>query len=292
MPSGTGMDLFAEKFPDRMFDVGIAEQHAVTFAAGLATEGFKPYAAIYSTFLQRAYDQVVHDVAIQSLPVRFAIDRAGLVGADGPTHAGSFDITYLTTLPNFIVMAASDEAELVKMINTSIDINDRPCAFRYPRGNGLGVKLPSIDEKLIVGKGKVVREGKKVAIVNFGARLNDILKSSEILQKKGINLTIIDARFAKPLDENLLWQVANEHEILITVEEGSIGGFGSHVSKFLTDKNLLDNNLKLRNMVLPDKFIDQDKPEQMYKIAGLDAFNIVDKVLETLNSKVIIKKTN
>ena len=292
MPSGTGMDLFAEKFPDRMFDVGIAEQHAVTFAAGLATEGFKPYAAIYSTFLQRAYDQVVHDVAIQSLPVRFAIDRAGLVGADGPTHAGSFDITYLTTLPNFIVMAASDEAELVKMINTSIDINDRPCAFRYPRGNGLGIKLPSIDEKLIVGKGKVVREGKKVAIVNFGARLNDILKCSEILQKKGINLTIIDARFAKPLDENLLWQVANEHEILITVEEGSIGGFGSHVSKFLTDKNLLDNNLKLRNMVLPDKFIDQDKPEQMYKIAGLDSFNIVDKVLETLNSKVIIKKTN
>ena len=292
MPSGTGMDLFAEKFPDRMFDVGIAEQHAVTFAAGLATEGFKPYAAIYSTFLQRAYDQVVHDVAIQSLPVRFAIDRAGLVGADGPTHAGSFDITYLTTLPNFIVMAASDEAELVKMINTSIDINDRPCAFRYPRGNGLGVELPSIDEKLIVGKGKVIREGKKVAIVNFGARLNDILKSSEILQKKGINLTIIDARFAKPLDENLLWQVANEHEILITVEEGSIGGFGSHVSKFLTDKNLLDNNLKLRNMVLPDKFIDQDKPEQMYKIAGLDSFNIVDKVLETLNSKVIIKKTN
>ena len=292
MPSGTGMDLFAEKFPDRMFDVGIAEQHAVTFAAGLATEGFKPYAAIYSTFLQRAYDQVVHDVAIQSLPVRFAIDRAGLVGADGPTHAGSFDITYLTTLPNFIVMAASDEAELVKMINTSIDINDRPCAFRYPRGNGLGVELPSIDEKLIVGKGKVVREGKKVAIVNFGARLNDILKSSEILQKKGINLTIIDARFAKPLDENLLWQVANEHEILITVEEGSIGGFGSHVSKFLTDKNLLDNNLKLRNMVLPDKFIDQDKPDQMYKIAGLDSFNIVDKVLETLNSKVIIKKTN
>ena len=189
-------------------------------------------------------------------------------------------------------MAASDEAELVKMINTSIDINDRPCAFRYPRGNGLGVKLPSIDEKLTVGKGKVVREGKKVAIVNFGARLNDILKSSEILQKKGINLTIIDARFAKPLDENLLWQVANEHEILITVEEGSIGGFGSHVSKFLTDKNLLDNNLKLRNMVLPDKFIDQDKPEQMYKIAGLDSFNIVDKVLETLNSKVIIKKTN
>ena len=292
MPSGTGMDLFAEKFPDRMFDVGIAEQHAVTFAAGLATEGFKPYAAIYSTFLQRAYDQVVHDVAIQSLPVRFAIDRAGLVGADGPTHAGSFDITYLTTLPNFIVMAASDEAELVKMINTSIDINDRPCAFRYPRGNGLGVELPSIDEKLIVGKGKVVREGKKVAIVNFGARLKDIFKSSEILQKKGINLTIIDARFAKPLDENLLWQVANEHEILITVEEGSIGGFGSHVSKFLTDKNLLDNNLKLRNMVLPDKFIDQDKPEQMYKIAGLDSFNIVDKVLETLNSKVIIKKTN
>ena len=292
MPSGTGMDLFSKKFPNRMFDVGIAEQHAVTFAAGLATEGFKPYAAIYSTFLQRAYDQVVHDVAIQSLPVRFAIDRAGLVGADGPTHAGSFDITYLSTLPNFVVMAASDEAELVRMINTSMNINDRPCAFRYPRGNGLGIKLPSIDEKLILGKGRVIKEGKKVGIVNFGARLNEVLRSAEILQKKGINLTIIDARFAKPLDENLLWQVANDHEILITIEEGSIGGFGSHVSKFLSDKNLLDYNLKFRSMILPDKFIDQDKPEEMYKIAGLDSINIVDKVLETLNSKVIIKKTN
>ena len=239
MPSGTGMDIFGKNFPNRMFDVGIAEQHAVTFAAGLATEGYKPYAAIYSTFLQRAYDQVVHDVAIQSLPVRFAIDRAGLVGADGPTHAGSFDITYLSTLPNFVVMAASDEAELVKMINTSTDINDRPCAFRYPRGNGIGVDLPSIDEKLKIGKGRIVQEGKKIAILNFGARLNETLKASEILEKKGIKPTIIDARFAKPLDENLIWQVANDHELLLTLEEGSIGGFGSHISQFLSDKNLL-----------------------------------------------------
>ena len=218
MPSGTGMDIFGKNFPNRMFDVGIAEQHAVTFAAGLATEGYKPYAAIYSTFLQRAYDQVVHDVAIQSLPVRFAIDRAGLVGADGPTHAGSFDITYLSTLPNFVVMAASDEAELVKMINTSTDINDRPCAFRYPRGNGIGVDLPSIEEKIKIGKGRIVQEGKKIAILNFGARLNETLKASEILEKKGIKPTIIDARFAKPLDENLIWQVANDHELLLTVE--------------------------------------------------------------------------
>ena len=238
MPSGTGMDLFAKRFPSRMFDVGIAEQHAVTFAAGLATEGFKPFAAIYSTFLQRAYDQVVHDVAIQSLPVRFAIDRAGLVGADGPTHAGSFDITYLATLPNFIVMAASDEAELVRMINTSIDINDKPSAFRYPRGNGIGINLPSIEEKIIIGKGRVIKEGKKIAIVNFGARLKEVLISAEILNKKGINPTIIDARFVKPLDENLLWQVANDHEVLITIEEGSIGGFGSHVSNFLSEKKL------------------------------------------------------
>ncbi len=292
MPSGTGMDIFGEKFPSRMFDVGIAEQHAVTFAAGLATEGYKPYAAIYSTFLQRAYDQVVHDVAIQSLPVRFAIDRAGLVGADGPTHAGSFDITYLSTLPNFIVMAASDEAELVRMINTSVDINDKPSAIRYPRGNGIGVNLPSNDEKIIIGKGRVIKEGKKIAILNFGARLKECLIAEENLKKKGINLTIIDARFAKPLDENLIWQIATEHEVIITIEEGSIGGFGSHVGQFLSDKNLLDNNLKYRSMILPDRFIDQDKPELMYKYAGLDAASIENKVLDTLNSKVVIKKIN
>ena len=292
MPSGTGMDIFGNKFPNRMFDVGIAEQHAVTFAAGLATEGYKPYASIYSTFLQRAYDQVVHDVAIQSLPVRFAIDRAGLVGADGPTHAGSFDITYLATLPNFIVMAASDEAELVKMINTSVEINDKPCAFRYPRGNGTGVQLPDISEKIQIGKAKVVREGKKIAILNFGARLNECLIAEENLRKKGVNVSIVDARFAKPLDENLIWQLATNHEVIITIEEGSIGGFGAHVSNFLNDKNLLDSNLKLRSMILPDKFIDQDKPENMYKSAGLDALSIENKVLEVLNSKVIVKKIN
>ena len=292
MPSGTGMDIFGNKFPNRMFDVGIAEQHAVTFAAGLATEGYKPYASIYSTFLQRAYDQVVHDVAIQSLPVRFAIDRAGLVGADGPTHAGSFDITYLATLPNFIVMAASDEAELVKMINTSVEINDKPCAFRYPRGNGTGVQLPDICEKIQIGKAKVVREGKKIAILNFGARLNECLIAEENLRKKGVNASIVDARFAKPLDENLIWQLATNHEVIITIEEGSIGGFGAHVSNFLNDKNLLDSNLKLRSMILPDKFIDQDKPENMYKSAGLDALSIENKVLEVLNSKVVVKKIN
>jgi 1-deoxy-D-xylulose-5-phosphate synthase len=273
-----------------MFDVGIAEQHAVTFAAGLATEGYKPYATIYSTFLQRAYDQVVHDIAIQSLPVRFAIDRAGLVGADGPTHAGSFDITYLSTLPNFIVMAASDEAELVKMINTSVDINDRPCAFRYPRGTGLGLELPSIDEKIEVGKGKIVLEGKKLAILSLGTRLNECLLAAENLKKKGINITIVDARFVKPLDENLIWQIATDHEAMITIEEGSIGGFGSHVSNFLSEKNLLDKGLKFRSMILPDKFIDQDKPEMMYRTAGLDAQSIHDKVLDLLNSNIVLQK--
>ncbi len=292
MPSGTGMDLFGNRFPKRMFDVGIAEQHAVTFAAGLATEGYKPYASIYSTFLQRAYDQVVHDVAIQSLPVRFAIDRAGLVGADGPTHAGSFDITYLSTLPNFVVMAASDEAELVKMINTTVDINDRPSAFRYPRGNGIGIELPTITSKIEIGKGRVVKEGKGVAIINFGARLQECILSSEALKKKGINISIFDARFAKPLDENLIWQITNDHDIVISIEEGSIGGFGSHISQFLLEKNLLDNNKKFRSLVLPDKFIDQDKPELMYKKAGLDAESITVKILNTLESKVIVKKNN
>ena len=290
MTSGTGMDIFGEKFPTRMFDVGIAEQHAVTFAAGLATEGFKPYAAIYSTFLQRAYDQVVHDVAIQSLPVRFAIDRAGLVGADGPTHAGSFDITYLSTLPNFVVMAASDESELVKMINTSVDINDKPSAFRYPRGTGVGVELPSIDEKLEIGKGRIIQEGKKLAIINFGARLKECLKASVNLKKKGINISIADARFAKPLDEKLIWQLATNHEAIITIEEGSIGGFGSHVAKFISEKNLLDKGLKFRSMILPDKFIDQDKPELMYKLAGLDSQTIEEKVMDLLNSNIVLQK--
>ena len=289
MPTGTGMDIFGKKFPKRMFDVGIAEQHAVTFAAGLATEGFKPYAAIYSTFLQRAYDQVVHDVAIQSLPVRFAIDRAGLVGADGPTHAGSFDITYLSTLPNFVVMAASDEAELVKMINTSVDISDKPSAFRYPRGTGVGIELPSIDKKLEIGKGRIIQEGKKIAIINFGARLNECLKASISLKKKGINITIADARFVKPLDENLIWQLATDHEGIITIEEGSIGGFGSHIVNFLSEKNLLDKGLKFRSMILPDKFIDQDKPELMYKLAGLDSQSIEERVIDLLNSNILLK---
>ena len=290
MPSGTGLNLFEKKFPDRTFDVGIAEQHAVTFAAGLATEGYKPYAAIYSTFLQRAYDQVVHDVALQSLPVRFAIDRAGLVGADGPTHAGSFDITYLSTLPNFIVMAASDEAELVKMINTSININDRPSAFRYPRGNGVGIELPSIKETLDIGKGRIIKEGKKVAILSFGTRLDECKKASEKLFSKGIDCTIVDARFAKPLDEKLIMEMATNHEVLITIEEGSIGGFGSHVMQLLSDRGVFDRGLKFRSMILPDLFIDQDSPEKMYEIAGLDSESIANKVEETLNSNIILAK--
>ena len=290
MPSGTGLNLFEKKFPDRTFDVGIAEQHAVTFAAGLATEGYKPYAAIYSTFLQRAYDQVVHDVALQSLPVRFAIDRAGLVGADGPTHAGSFDITYLSTLPNFVVMAASDEAELVKMINTSVNINDRPSAFRYPRGNGIGIELPSIKETLEIGKGRVIKEGKKVALINFGTRLEECKNASDKLLKKGIDCTIIDARFAKPLDEKLIMEAASSHEVLITIEEGSVGGFGSHVMQLLSDRGVFDRGLKFRSMILPDIFIDQDTPEKMYEIAGLDSSSIANKVEETLNSNIILAK--
>ena len=290
MPSGTGINLFEKKFPERTFDVGIAEQHAVTFAAGLATEGYKPYAAIYSTFLQRAYDQVVHDVALQSLPVRFAIDRAGLVGADGPTHAGSFDITYLSTLPNFVVMAASDEAELVKMINTSVEINDRPSAFRYPRGNGIGVELPSIKEKLVIGKARIIKEGKKVALLNFGTRLEECKKASKQLSLKGIDCTIIDARFAKPLDEKLIMEVATNHEVLITLEEGSVGGFGSHVMQLLSERGVFDTGLKFRSMMLPDIFIDQDTPDKMYEVAGLDNLSIIKKVEETLNSNVILAK--
>ena len=291
MPSGTGMDIFGKKFPDRMFDVGIAEQHAVTFAAGLTTEGYKPFAAIYSTFLQRAYDQVVHDVAIQSLPVRFAIDRAGLVGADGPTHAGAFDITYLSTLPNFVVMAASDEAELIRMINTAVSINDRPCAFRYPRGNGLGVELPGINEILELGKGKIVKEGSKIAILSFGTRLQECLKAADKLDAQGISTTVADARFAKPLDHKLIIDLCLHHEVLITIEEGSIGGFGSHIFQMLSERGIFDKGLKIRSMILPDRFMDQDTPENMYKAAGLDAQAIEQKALDALKSNIIISKT-
>ena len=289
MPGGTGMDIFAKEFPKRMFDVGIAEQHGVTFAAGLATEGYKPYVAIYSTFLQRAYDQVVHDVAIQSLPVRFIIDRAGLVGADGSTHAGSFDITYLSTLPNFIVMAPSNEAELVKMINTSMTINDKPCAIRYPRGTGIGVELPSIDEKIEIGKGKVIQEGKQVFILSIGTRLEECKIAAEELKNKGIDSTIIDARFAKPLDQELILKCAREHEVMITVEEGSIGGFGSHVENLLSKKGIFDKGLKFRAMTLPDIFIEQDSPKKMYDVAGLNASQISKKILDILFTKESIK---
>ena len=289
MPGGTGMDIFGKEFPKRMFDVGIAEQHAVTFAAGMATEGYKPYAAIYSTFLQRAYDQVVHDVAIQSLPVRFAIDRAGLVGADGSTHAGSFDITYLSTLPNFIVMAASDEAELVKMINTSVDINDRPSAIRYPRGVGVGVELPSIEEKVEIGKGRIIQNGSQVCLLNLGTRLEECKLAAEHLKQKGVSTTIVDARFAKPLDEELIIKCAREHEILVSIEEGSIGGFGSHVKNLLAEKGIFDKGLKFRSMNLPDKFIEQHTPEKMYEIAGLNASQISEKILNILFNKNSIK---
>ena len=289
MPGGTGMDIFGKEFPNRMFDVGIAEQHAVTFAAGLATEGYKPYAAIYSTFLQRAYDQVVHDVAIQSLPVRFAIDRAGLVGADGSTHAGSFDITYLSTLPNFVVMAASDEAELVKMINTSVDINDRPSAIRYPRGTGVGVDLPSIDEKIEIGKGRVVRQGTQVCILNLGTRLEECKLALEELKAKGVSTTLIDARFAKPLDEELILKSAKEHELMITVEEGSIGGFGSHVKNLLAERGVFDKGLKFRSMTLPDEFIEQDDPKKMYDKAGLNSSQISKKIADILFQKETIR---
>jgi len=285
MPSGTGVDIFAKKFPTRTFDVGIAEQHAVTFAAGLATEGYKPFATIYSTFLQRAYDQVVHDVAIQNLPVRFAIDRAGLVGADGPTHAGSFDITYLATLPNFVVMAPSDEAELVRMINTAVTINDRPSAFRYPRGNGYGVELPNIKETIEIGKARIIQEGKQVCLLSLGTRLEECKIAANELKNKGISTTIIDARFAKPLDEQLILKFAKNHEVLITIEEGSIGGFGSHVANLLAENGIFDKGLKFRSMILPDVFIDQDTPERMYDVAGLNAKHIAQKVLEVFFSK-------
>lgn len=284
MPDGTGIDKFAEAFPDRAFDVGIAEQHAVTFAAGMATEGLKPFAAIYSTFLQRAYDQIVHDVAIQSLPVRFAIDRAGLVGADGPTHAGSYDVTYLATLPNFVIMAAADEAELARMVRTAVEINDRPSAFRYPRGEGTGVEIPENPEPLEIGKGRILCEGTSIAILSLGAHLQECLEASDELRSHGLSCTVADARFGKPLDEDLIRRLAGEHEVLITIEEGAIGGFSAHVLQFLAKDGLLDRGLKIRPMTLPDRFISHGTPQGMYEDACLTTKDIVNTALATLGS--------
>jgi 1-deoxy-D-xylulose-5-phosphate synthase len=286
MPSGTGIDIFGKAFPDRTFDVGIAEQHGVTFAAGLATEGYKPFAAIYSTFLQRAYDQVVHDVAIQRLPVRFAIDRAGLVGADGPTHAGAFDLAYLGCLPGFVIMAAADEAELVHMVATAAAIDDRPSALRYPRGDGAGVDMPEFGVPLEIGKGRILREGSSVALLSLGTRLAECLLAAEALAAHGLTTTVADARFAKPLDVDLTLRLAREHEVLITVEEGAVGGFGSRVLQTLAEHGALENGLKIRCMVLPDVFIDQDSPAAMYRNAGLDAKGIMAKVFEALGRDV------
>ena len=283
MPSGTGLDKFAEEFPERCFDVGIAEQHAVTFAAGLACEGYKPFATIYSTFLQRAYDQVVHDVAVQNLPVRFAIDRAGLVGADGPTHAGSFDLTYLTTLPNMVVMAAADEAELTHMVATAAAYNLGPSAIRYPRGEGTGVLIPKEGKELKVGIGRIIREGKQIAILSLGPRLEEALKAADEFAVKGLSCTVADARFAKPLDLAMIRKLALEHDVLITVEEGSIGGFGSHVLDYLSNEGLMEQGLKVRTMKLPDVFIDQNSPNEMYEIAGLTAADIVKTALQALS---------
>jgi 1-deoxy-D-xylulose-5-phosphate synthase len=286
MPSGTGLDLFQKEFPNRTFDVGIAEQHGVTFAAGLATEGFKPFATIYSTFLQRAYDQVVHDVAIQRLPVRFCMDRAGLVGADGPTHAGAFDVAYLGCLPGFVLMAAADEAELVHMVSTAVAIDDRPSALRYPRGEGMGVPLPAEGKPLEIGKGRIIREGSKVALFSFGARLAECLKAADELATYGLSTTVADARFAKPLDVDLLLRLAREHEVLLTIEEGSIGGFAGFVMQALAEHGVLDRGLKVRSMVLPDVFVDQDSPSAMYAKAGLDAKGIVAKAFQALGQNV------
>jgi len=282
MPCGTGLDKFAENFPDRCFDVGIAEQHAVTFAAGMATEGFKPFIAIYSTFLQRAYDQVVHDVAVQNLPVRFAIDRAGLVGADGPTHAGSFDITYLASLPNFVVMAAADERELMNMVATSSALDTGPSAVRYPRGEGIGIDLPEKGEILEIGKGRIVQKGDHIAILSLGTRLQEALAAAEALKAHGLTTTVADARFAKPLDLKMIRDLASSHEVLVTIEEGSIGGFGSHVLDYLSNEGLLENGLKVRTLHLPDIFQDQDSPEAMYKQAGLCARDITEVSLKAL----------
>lgn len=290
MPAGTGLDKFEERFPERCFDVGIAEQHAVTFAAGLACEGLKPFAAIYSTFLQRAYDQVVHDVAIQKLPVRFAIDRAGFVGADGATHCGAYDLAYLCCLPGFVVMSPSDEAELMHAVATAVSIDDGPCAFRYPRGEGVGVEMPERGEAWEIGKGRVVREGTAVAILSLGTRLAESLKAAEELTAMGLSTTVADARFAKPLDHDLIRQLATHHEVLLTVEEGSAGGFGAHVSQFMTGEGLLDNGLKFRTLVMPDVFVDQDSPATQYERAGLTASNLVETVLKALGRNAKPKK--
>lgn len=287
MPDGTGLNLFADRFPKRCFDVGIAEQHAVTFAAGLAAGGMRPFCAIYSTFLQRGYDQVVHDVAIQRLPVRFAIDRAGLVGADGATHAGSFDVAFLANLPGIVVMAAADEAELMHMVATAAAHDDGPIAFRYPRGEGVGCEMPARGQVLQIGKGRVIREGSRVAILSFGTRLSEVLKAAEALAARGMEPTVIDARFAKPLDHDLILNAARNHEALITVEEGAVGGFGSHVAQLLSDEGVFDTGLKFRSMVLPDIFIDQASPEAMYRIAGMDAAQIEAKVLSTLGVAMV-----
>src|SRR5262245_26891860 len=286
MPGGTGVDIFAKSFPERTFDVGIAEQHAVTFAAGLATQGYKPFAAIYSTFLQRAYDQVVHDVAIQRLPVRFMMDRAGLVGADGPTHAGSFDLAYLGCLPGFVIMAAADEAELVHMVATAVTIDDCPSALRYPRGDGVGVVMPETGVPLEIGKGRIITEGNTVALLSLGTRLAECTKAAETLAAHGISTTVADARFAKPLDRELILRLAREHELLITIEEGAIGGFAAHVMQLLGDAGALDRaGFKVRSMVLPDIFIDHDSPPAMYAKAGLDATGIVNKVFEVFGTR-------
>ena len=287
MPDGTGLSLFSERYPSRCFDVGIAEQHGVTFSAALAAGGMKPFCAMYSTFLQRGYDQVVHDVALQNLPVRFAIDRAGLVGADGPTHAGSFDIAFMANLPNMVVMAASDEAELVHMVATAVEYSDGPIAFRYPRGNGVGCDLPSIGKPIEIGKGRIVTAGNTVSLLSFGTRLPEVLKASETLKLKGISPTIIDARFAKPLDEKLIIDLVENHEAIITIEEGSIGGFGSHVQQFLFEQGVFDKGFKFRSMVLPDVFIDQSSPEDMYHQAGLNASHIEDMVLSLLGLETL-----
>ena len=290
MPDGTGLKIFSERYPSRCFDVGIAEQHAVTFSAALAAGGMKPFCAIYSTFLQRGYDQVVHDVAIQRLPVRFAIDRAGLVGADGATHAGSFDISFLTNLPEFVVMAPADEAELVHMVKTAAEYNEGPIAFRYPRGEGVGVELPNAADILEIGKGRIINNGSKVAILCFGARLKEVLKASELLRPMGFDITVADARFAKPLDHDLIELLCSEHEVLITVEEGAIGGFGSHVAQYAAERGLLDNGLKFRSMFLPDIFIDQASQSDMYNVAELNSEHIVNKVLETIGLSKINTK--
>jgi 1-deoxy-D-xylulose-5-phosphate synthase len=290
MPSGTGVDLFGKAFPERTFDVGIAEQHAVTFAGGLATEGYKPFCAIYSTFLQRAYDQVVHDISIQKLPVRFAMDRAGLVGADGPTHAGSFDLAYLGCLPGFVVMAAADEAELVHMVATAAAFDEGPIAFRYPRGEGVGTDMPEEGVPLAIGRGRIVKEGDRVALLSLGTRLAEALKAAEELETRGLSTTVADARFAKPLDEDLILRLAREHQVLLTIEEGSIGGFGAHVLHLLAERGALDQGLKVRTMVLPDVYLDQDKPERMYAQAGLDCGGIVAKVFEALGREAKPRK--